>query len=67
MEASKTKLEAPKPLTFRIEGSSKYTEFNAEELRHFVQSTDQTAFVVNDSQGNESVILVEPLRVLLAR
>ncbi len=67
MEANNTKLEAPKPLTFRTEGCSKWTGFNAEELRRFIQSTDQPAFVVTDSQGNESIILVEPLRALLSQ
>ena len=65
MEINTPKPEAPKPLTFRTEGYSKYTEFNAEELRSLIQNTDQPAFVVTDSQGNESVILVEPLRALL--
>jgi hypothetical protein len=66
MEASSTKLEAPKPLTFTIEGGLKKTEFNADELRHFVQSTDQPAFVATDDKGNESIILVEPLRALFS-
>jgi hypothetical protein len=67
MEANTPKSEAPKPLKFTTEDCSKYTEFNAEELRRFIQSTDQPAFVVADGQGNESIILVEPLRALLSQ
>ncbi len=63
----KTKLEVPKPITFKMEKGLKLTEFDAKELRHFVQSTDQPAFIVSDEQGNESVILVAPLRALFSR
>jgi hypothetical protein len=67
MEAISTKPEAPKPLTFTIKGGLKKTEFNADELRRFVQSTDEPAFVVTDEEENESVILVEPLRALFSQ
>jgi len=61
-----SKSKAPKPLTFKIEGKEKHTTFNAEELRRFVEDTDESAFLVEDGDGNQSIILIEPLRALFA-
>jgi hypothetical protein len=63
----KTKLEVPTPITFKMERGLKVTEFYAEELRSFVLSTDEPAFIVADEHGNESVILVAPLRALFSQ
>jgi len=62
----KLKVAAPKPLTFKIEGKEKHTKFNTEELRRFVEDTEEPAFLADDENGNQSLILVEPLRALFA-
>jgi hypothetical protein len=61
------KQEVPKPVAFKMEKGLKLTEFDAEELRKFVLSTDLPAFIATDQHGNESVILVAPLRVFFSR
>jgi hypothetical protein len=66
MEA-KSKPIPPKPLTFKIEGSKKQATFDAEELKCFVRATDQAAFIVEDEDGNESAILVQPILEAFAK
>jgi hypothetical protein len=59
-------LTAPKPLNCVIERRTKRTVFNSEELRAFLEQTNATTFIVEDADGNQSVILAESILELLA-
>jgi len=59
-------LEILKPLSCTIEGGTKRTVFNTEELRRFVQNTDETVFIVENDEGNQSAILVQPILEFLS-
>jgi hypothetical protein len=54
-------METPKPLSCAIEAKKKHATFDREELLRFVQNTNEASFVVEDDDGNQSVILVQPI------
>jgi hypothetical protein len=59
-------LEAPKLLSCTVKDGVRHAVFNIEDLRRFVQNTDEAAVLVEDEKGNESLILIQPTRGFLA-
>ena len=59
-------LEGPKPISCTVNNGVRRTVFNIGELRYFVQNSDDAAAIVRDEKGNESLILVQPIRDFLA-
>ncbi len=59
-------MQAPKPLSFRLEDGKKRYEFNAEGLQKYLATTKETALGIVDSNGRSvSALPVASLRRLL--
>jgi hypothetical protein len=58
-------LEAPKPLSCSIEDNTAHTVFDCEELRRYLNKTEDVILWVEDAEGNRAPILVEFLRETL--
>lgn len=55
-------LEVPKPIFCSIEGNTAQTVFDREELRRYLDNTEDTILWVEDAEGKRAPIRVEFLR-----
>ena len=54
--------EAPKPLSCSIKDNTTQTVFNRDELRRYLDNTNDTILWVEDAEGNRAPIRVDFLR-----
>ena len=55
-------LEAPKPISCSIKDNTAHTVFDREELRRYLDNTEDTILWLEDAEGNRAPIRVEFLR-----
>jgi hypothetical protein len=55
-------VEVPKPLSCSIKDNTARTVFDSEELRRYLDNTEDTILWVEDAEGNRAPIRVEFLR-----
>jgi hypothetical protein len=55
-------LEVPKPISCNIKGNTAHATFGCEELRRYLDNTEDTILWVEDAEGNRAPIRVEFLR-----
>ena len=65
MENDRNKMEAPKPLSCKINGTVKHTIFNLSEIRGFVGNTTAEIIEVETDDGKKSVLFVDWIRRIL--
>jgi hypothetical protein len=55
-------LKAPMPISCNIKDNTAHTTFDREELRRYLDTTEDTILWVEDAEGNRASIRLEFLR-----